>query len=191
MKLLTKKIRDAMGRWQTLTSWDGETWALDHKPLLRRMRRAEALHPGYIDSHRPAALGHDCNCPLIGHAYPTLDSSVILHCEVHSTSLQGPRPQLITHHGTLPSKDKAKRARKLPRQLAAPHYRSSQFKGIPNTSIARYDSDRHTIESARPTHKHWCHGKLYDCQCDTPWLRRPCGADRCLVNGILLKEVKK
>lgn len=43
----------------------------------------------------------------------------------------------------------------------------------------------------RKSHYHWCHGKQLVCQCDTPYFRRLCGGDLCLVSGIRKENVTK
>ena len=42
--------------------------------------------------------------------------------------------------------------------------------------------DGREVRIMKAVHSHRCHGKIFMCCCDTPWLKRKCGGDFCLYS---------
>lgn len=170
--VITKRIRAADGKWRTLTSLDGVTWALDAHRQRVRHNRGVQLHKAR-EAKVAAALDEKLRADK---------ARGVTKRPVNLPDMQRIiQPQML-------GKDKGKGGRRI----------FVRQKGVildTNKAHKRKPADPKVYEKdkLKPVHYHRCHdrdhilnedlGRKFPCMCDTPWKKRFCGGAVCLHVG--------
>lgn len=150
-----------LGKWVTLTSFDGERWVMDARREQVRVERADRLHPGYIQKFQK---------PLVKDVGGS--DSVPRGTTVRiSGGVAGVKELPVLR---VPGAWKRKNPPAEVKRASLKHEISARRrkKTAPPSSIELLGDGR--------SHYHRCEGHRFVCRCEKPMFRRLCGGNNCL-----------
>lgn len=151
VRRIEKTVRAADGTVRKLVSYDGETWQMDKMAARRRVTSATNLHGRKFEKK--------------------LKKKFVAYTNPGTQEVPDPVILPVDYHGTpLIGKDKGKKGRRNMRRKKEQNVvQRAMVPGFAGIGMV-----------PKPIHKHRCHGRMFVCSCDTPYLKRKCGGSVCL-----------